>query len=444
MSRIRQMTVPRPRHLLAASAVGLVVVVVAVALMTAPGGSGAAGIGSAPGTSGPIGVDVASPSGGPTLQSTRAATATPTAITGGPAFVPVDLFVTPSAAPKRGAQPTDPSYARDPRRPLPVQSGVWLQLKAAGRIALVDGKIVVLAVDANPMIVPSTGQPVPESRRLDVTWSRRIVEPYAYGRDARGNAFANLNYWNLCGPGAGAVALYYWQQLTGYPDVTGTEGYFLDPYEAEGVAWPKPGPSVAKSGKTRLGTYWSGSDKVNGFTAHGRGFLMYLAMVSQPPTWQSPGMAVFATSDGKPLYRTRGSSRANIQAVLNWEVSRHNADDWTEAWYASVLRPDSTLGRDLRTAVMLDIGRDGVPVIAAVDTADLPNWQAGANTPHTRHAIAIVGYDNTADPPTYTYLDTCGRACNRRAENGSGKVHVISQAAMVRAIQNEVGSGFIW
>jgi hypothetical protein len=430
-----------------ALALGLVVVAGTAAWMILPGAGGApgsslarsaVGLPASGGTSFGPWISTASRSASASLGPTFAPTPA------GPPFHEVDLFVSPSAQPARGALPTDPSYALDPGRPLPSQTGLWLHLKAAGRIALVDGKVVVLPVLANPMLNPTTGEPVPSARSLDVGWSRWIVEPYGYGHDAQGFSYSDRNYWNLCGPGATAVALYYWQQLTGHPDVTGTEGYFLDPYAAEGVAWPSPGPTVARSGKTRIGTYWSGSDRVNGFTAHGRGYVMYLAMAVQLPIWRSPGMAVFSTAGGQPLYPTRGSSRANIQTVLNWEVSNHNQADWIEAWYASVLRPDGYLARDLQTAVMLDVGRDGVPVVAAVDVYGLPNWQAGTATPHTRHAIAIVGYDNDANPPTYTYIDTCGRACNRRAGNSSGQIHVIPQAAMVKAIQDRLGSGFVW
>jgi hypothetical protein len=361
----------------------------------------------------------------------------------GPTFQPVDVFATPSPAPARGAQPTDPSFALDARRPLPVQSTDWLSLKAAGRIALVGGKVVILDAHVDPLTNPSTRLAVPAKRTLDVAWTRWVVEPPGYGTDEKGNRYSNLSYWNLCGDGAMTVALWYWQQLTGAPDVTGTAGYFLDPYAAEGLAWPARGPSIAVSGGQRLGTYWSGSDGVSGFTAHGRGYVMYLAMASQPATWQSAGLSVFAR-DGKPLYPTSGTPRTNIQTGLNWEVSGHAASSWTEAYYASVIRPDPTLARDLTAAVMLDVGRDGVPVIGAVDAFNLPNWQAGTATPHTRHAVAIVGYDNTAKPPTFSYIDTCGRTCNNRGGNGYGQVHVISQAAMVLAIQNKVGSGFVW
>jgi len=93
---------------------------------------------------------------------------------------------------------------------------------------------------------------------------------------------------------------------------------------------------------------------------------------------------------------------------------------------------------------MLDVGRDGVPVVAGVDTFDLPNWQAGASTPHTRHAVAIVGYNNAANPPTFSYIDTCGHSCNPRAGNKNGQVHVIAQSKMVAALQDAVGMGFTW
>ena len=363
----------------------------------------------------------------------------PTAAT----FPPLDLFFSPSPPPARGTLPTDPAAHIDLRRPMPDQSIDWLTLKASGRVAILDGQIVILPDGADPMVYQSTGKPLPAKRMLDVNWTRWVVEPFGYGTDEKGNRFSDLSYWNLCGDGAMTVALWYWQQLTGYPNVTGTAGYFLDPYAGEGVPWPARGPTIAVANGTALGTYWSGSDTVSGFTAHGRGFLMYMAMKAQPSTWPSQGFAAFA-KNGVAVYPTLGTPRTNIQAGLNWEVSREDVAMWPEAYYASVLRPDPTLARDLTAAVMLDVGRDGVPVIGAVDTYNLPNWQAGAATPHIRHAVTIVGYDNTANPPTFTYVDTCGRQCNNRGGNQNGQIHVIAQSQMVLAIQNHVGSGFVW
>jgi hypothetical protein len=105
---------------------------------------------------------------------------------------------------------------------------------------------------------------------------------------------------------------------------------------------------------------------------------------------------------------------------------------------------DPTLTRDLNAAVMLDVGRDGVPVVTLVDSYDLPNWQDGDATPHITHALAIVGYDNTSNPPTYTYTETCGRLCNNRGGNTNGDIHTIPQAQLVKAIQNRAGLGFAW
>jgi hypothetical protein len=183
---------------------------------------------------------------------------------------------------------------------------------------------------------------------------------------------------------------------------------------------------------------------VNGFMAHGRGFLMYMATQARPPTWSASGIATWVDGAGQPLYPQVGSSRENIMAGVNWEISGHDPNTWIDAWYQAVDKDDGALDRDLQVASMLDIGRDGVPVVAAVDTFDLPNWQAGAATPHIRHAISIVGYDNTANPPTYTYLDSCGRNCNARSGNSNGGIHVIAQSQMIAAMRDAVGVGFIW
>jgi hypothetical protein len=280
---------------------------------------------------------------------------------------------------------------------------------------------------------------------LVTNYARWIIEPLGRGRDARGNAFTDRNYWNLCEAGATTAALYYWQQLTGHPNVTGMAGYFLDPYEAEGVAWPSPGPAVVRGSDGKpIGTYWSGTDTVSGYTAHARGYIMYVGMVLQPPGWQSKGEAVYADAHGKPLYPTIGAPRTSIQVALNWEASGNDESDWTEYWYASVMRFEPTAARDLQVAVTLDVGRDGVPVVVELDTHGLPNWQAGSKTPHIRHAVTIVGYDNAAKPPTYTYIDTCGRGCNSRAGNQNGKLHVVPQSQMLAAMQDTVGSGFVW
>jgi hypothetical protein len=436
-------SIPRPLAALGAVAL-LVVVASALLLVGATGGAGERA------TASPV-VTVWSVSPSEIAAATPTATATPTLTASatpapaGPTFQPVDVFATPTPPPAKGALPTDQVDSPAPRRPVPAQSVDWLRLKAAGRIALVGGKVVVLDAAADPLVNQATGSRVPAAHTLATDYARWIIEPLGYGTDAKGNHFTNENYWNLCEAGATTAALYYWQQLTGHPNVTGMAGYILDPYAAEGVAWPSPGPTVVRGTNGALiGTYWSGSDSVNGFTAHGRGYMMYIGMTMQPPGWQSTGQAVYADSNGRPLYPTIGAPRTGIQVALNWEASGNVASGWAEYWYASVMRFEPTAARDLQMAVTLDIGRDGVPVVVELDTHGLPNWQAGSATPHIRHAVAIVGYDNTAKPPTYTYIDTCGRSCNNRGGNQNGQLHVISQSQMVVAMQDTVGSGFVW
>ncbi len=428
--------ITRSRILAATGAAALVIAVAATALLAAS----RAPADSTPSGSASTTMFTVSATGSPAVTlAPSSAAPTPTDFP----FVPINMIAPPGPA-VHPVQTTDRPIVIANSRPVSGQSRDWLTAKASARVALAGGKIILLDRTANPLLLPATGAALPAARTLDVSWTRWIVEPPGYGVDEKGTRYTDTSFWNMCGPGSATVASYYWQQLTGRPNVTGTAGWFLDPYAAEGVAWPSPGPIVGVSGGERIGTYWSGSDTVSGFTAHGRGFLMYMATQANPPEWKATGIAVFADADGKPVYPTWGASKEFIQTGINWEISGHNAGSWVDGWYGPVNTGDPAMARDLNVAVMLDVGRDGVPVVGAVDVSYLPNWQSGSTTPHTRHAISIVGYDNTANPPTYTYLDTCGRACNARGGNQNGQLHVIAQSAMVQAMQDGVGDGFIW
>jgi hypothetical protein len=437
-----------PRKLAAASALVLAVTI-AWSIAGSPADSGVGSSPTPPGSSADVAVASSGNLATPTLELSQSVslsfgpTDVPSYASG---FQPLDL-VAPDPSVPFGPTPSGLSgFPRfDPSRPTPVHASDWLALKAGGLVALVDGRIVALPVNADPLTVPASGKLVPASYTLDVAWTGRIVEPPGYGTDEKGNRYSNLTYWNLCGPAAATVVLYYWQQLVGHPNITGTSGYFLEPYAAAGVAWPSPGPTVAVSGGgARLGTYWSGRDTLSGYVANGRGFVMYMAMNVQPPGWLATGVDVFTSSDGGPMYPTRGASPRGIAVALNSEIAGPNAAGWADTWYVYVTKGDPTLATDLHEAVEMDVGRDHVAVVAAADTHELPNWQAGSATPHTRHAISIVGYDDAASPPTYTYIDTCGLSCNGRAGNTNGGTHTISQAAMVQALLDIAGIGFVW
>jgi hypothetical protein len=439
----------RPR-ILAASAALLLVAALAVA-WSMSGSTADSGVSPSASPTRSAGNLVAGSSIGSPESATAAVSPTPSPTTSSAAptyesgFQPLDLL---APDPPPSASPTPPGLAGfpriDPSRPTPTQSPDWLALKAGGLVALVDGRIAALPAATDPLTEPGSGVALPSAHTLDVAWTGRVVEPPGAGTDEKGNRYADLTYWNLCGPAATTVALYYWQQLTGRPDVTGTSGYFLDPYAAAGVAWPSPGPVVPLSAGVRVGTYWSGRDTLSGYVANGRGFVMYMAMNVQPPGWLATGVDVFTSTGGGPMYPTRGSSPRGMAVAMNWEIAGPDASSWADTWYVYVTKGDPTLATDLHEAVLLDVGRDHVAMLAAADTHELPNWQAGSATPHTRHAISIVGYDDTANPPTYTYIDTCGRGCNGRAGNTNGGTHVISQAAMVAALQDSAGLGFVW
>src|ERR1035437_2424786 len=210
-----------PRFVPWAAAVLLVVVAGSALFVGLSGRGGDASIASPSGRNSP-----GSPAASFWLLSPSAGlSAMPEPTRAGPAFQSIDVLATPTAPPRKGALPTDQVDSPTPRRPVPIQSAEWLDLKAAGRIAVVDGHVVILEAGVDPLVSPKTGLPVPSARTLDTSYARWIIEPLGYGSDAKGNHFSNRNYWDLCEAGATTAALYYWQQLTGAPNVTGTAGY---------------------------------------------------------------------------------------------------------------------------------------------------------------------------------------------------------------------------
>ena len=114
----------------------------------------------------------------------------------------------------------------------------------------------VLPASFDPLADPRPARPCRRPAARTSTGPAGSSSRCGVGADVKGNSYIDRSYWNLCGPGAVAVALYYWQQLAGYPNVSGTSGYFLDPYESAGAAWPERGPglrSAVTGSRTRLG-----------------------------------------------------------------------------------------------------------------------------------------------------------------------------------------------
>ena len=235
----------------------------------------------------------------------------------------------------------------------------------------------------------------PNAKTLSTTVVSAIIEPLGSGTDSAGHSYSDKNYWNFCAPGAVTATLSYWgSNATSWP-----AGHFEEPY-----------------GPYRISTYWD--------DAHSRAYLMHIAEQVEPPSFSSAGLPSFST------YPTTGSSLGDIRDVLNWEASGHSSS-WSSFFYEKVS------GSVSATTLHSDVARDitgNHALVVTVDTAYLPNWSRSLG-----HAIAIVGYDDSAG--TYAYVDTCGKACNGSAQATNGGVWHVSQSKMHTAIA-AFGAGY--
>jgi hypothetical protein len=249
---------------------------------------------------------------------------------------------------------------------------------------------------------------------LSTTFTSRIIEPLGNGFDDLHISYNDQNYWNFCTAGAAAVAAYYWipNAVSGRPGQNYTEPY----------------------GPHKSTTYWrssdtgTSSDTSNGFATKGRGYLMYLAEYTKPPSYSRPGIVDFT------YYSSRGGSIGDAALALNWEIFGD------EHFFWSLKRVPGVSQTTFVNDVKADLFDYGTPVLVAVNTyvsssVRLPNW-----TRSIGHAIAIVGYDDATSK--FTYIDTCGRACNTSAGNTNGGTFTVSYTTMYKLIAN-FGYGYI-
>lgn len=286
------------------------------------------------------------------------------------------------------------------------QDSVLVQAKRDGRARIArDGRVEILPV------APDVDYP--SSERLDTTWTGLAWEPPGTGTDDASEAYADDNYWNFCGPGATAVALWYWN------------GAFV-----EGVPtaeYTEPNPDLA----IRAATTWAASNSVS----TSRGAIMFLAEKVLPDRveWDWPGII-----DWSRAYPYNGTPVNRIAEALNWMISGDAAaGPYVWAQFSAQLSEAALLDY-----VHQDVGGAAVPLIANVATAagryHLPNWRPGRSV---NHSIAIVGYDDGAG--TYTYVDTCGPGCNN-AGSAAG-VYDVSQRALWNLLRAESdGDGIVF
>ena len=275
-----------------------------------------------------------------------------------------------------------------------------------------DGQIVVAALTDSVIPLSYAGKST-----LLTSWTGRTWEPKGTGGvDDNNHSYTDPNYWNFCAPGAATVALYYF--ISSKPFVTSiAPANYTEPRNDGYLAT----------------TYWKASDTVS----NGRGALMYMAEYEKPPvsySWPLRGIVNWSNAypTGTPVNRLRDG--------MNWEASGRSTLNYFYVQVPATSLTQSTLLSHVQT----DVAGVGVPVIANVKTGNgsvnLPGW---LKTGGVNHSIAIVGYDDTVSPATYTFIDTCGPGCNNT--NSPAGVRTVSQSTLWTLLMAETDNdGIVW
>jgi hypothetical protein len=247
--------------------------------------------------------------------------------------------------------------------------------------------------------------------------------------DDTASSYVDPLYATLCGPGAVAIALYYWPSA-------GDQGMYAN------VMDPMMGKKAVSS--------WGDLD-IDGVYRM-RGYIMRLAYQTQVPGWRKAGMLPQSTFQSGEV---GGATLQVVRDTLNWEASGENKQEWANYFYTvqwnSAYRHSTNYPQNLFAALHNDIVTDlalrHAPVIVEVTAGYLPNWH-DANPVY--HFIAITGYDDTAG--TYTYLDTCKAytGCNTAGGLDAPGRHMIDQLQLSAAVtsvstnQKTGDGGWVW
>jgi hypothetical protein len=331
-----------------------------------------------------------------------------------PSFIGALVLSVIVAQPSNAGSPTGNSTGGVlPPEPGSRQDQAFVIAKEQGRVRVFpNGRVEILST-APAVTYPSSFQ-------LDTTTGTgKVWEPQGSGTDDAGNVYTDNNYWNFCGPGATAVALWYWPAGNTFDTTIATQAY------------TEPNASLSIKATTK----WAATDAAS----NGRGAIMYLAENEIPASdvgvWTYPGVIDWTSSypnDGTPVNR--------IRDALNWEISGHVSVTAPYAWvpYTASLT-QGVLLNDVQRDVA---GPNAVPLVANVATSSgryhLPNWGKRGSV---NHSITIVGYDDAKG--TYTYIDTCGPGCNNSG-NPAG-VYTVSQQTLWALLGAETDhDGIIW
>lgn len=210
--------------------------------------------------------------------------------------------------------------------------------------------------------------------------------------DAR-NLYTDQNFYDLCGPGAADVALWYWPWPPNFDDAS----QIKDPWNG-------------------AVTTWDATDPYDNHT-RARGYMAELAWKINPG---NKGGVLGLMQGGT------GTTDTRMRDGLNWEASGENPSDWSNYFYVLASGSSGTL----QTDVEADIGSSNVPVVLLVNAAHLPNWPSQPPGTVINHYITIVGYNNSTGQ--YAYTDTCGHS-TLCGSNHDGGVNLASQSAIYNA-----------
>ena len=213
--------------------------------------------------------------------------------------------------------------------------------------------------------------------------------------------FACEYNWYLCGPGAAAVASWYWS-FAPFPG----DGTYSDPHAS---------------------LYW--------LTNYGKTDIMHIAYGINPPNsgWTSPGVMYYGT------YPSAGTSNPDLLIGMNYEASGESSN-WQNYYYL-LASYSNLIASNLLSDIEYDTYSYGVPPVVSVNDRYLPDWQ-NSNYRGESHDIAILGYNNSNS--TYTYYETCDSGKAGCETTGYG-VKTISQSELYTAIENDgQEGGLIW
>lgn len=231
--------------------------------------------------------------------------------------------------------------------------------------------------------------------------------------------YLDTNFFDLCGPGAADVALYYWPAPANYANYANV----VDP-------------------QTGVSTTWDGKDPYDQ-TYRMRGYDVHLAWQIQAPGWTQPGMMEQYAGGGVTL-------QTEAQA-MNWEASGESTQYWQNYFYDVVWWNNSSPSTFYGN-VQYDTDDQNVPVVAEVNALMMPNWPNKSGSIH--HLITIIGYNDLVHNQDgtygiYYYTDTCGNS-TQCGSNNDGQVNTAPYDTMWNAItnipvnQNTGDGGYVW